>query len=368
MSEIKVNSIKGVAASSAALTIHNTDGSVTIPTPDIPDKANYNLLINGQFDIWQRGTDSGSNTDNGILACDRWVLNSSGATKQVTRQSFAAGQTDVPSNPQYYLRYAVTTGNNNCGIAQRIEDVRRVQGAVTLSFWAKGTNPAGGHFSIIHRQDFGTGGSPSNVVDTGIGDWTVTSSWTKYTFTFTPASISGKTLGTNNNSFFQCELFRQPADDTGTAAYTVDIANVKLEYGSYATDYQRINVGQELALCQRYYYEHANGSIDGSGSGETSISESCTFYNSSSLFTSVFPPVTMRAKPTLEIATGSAYYIHFSNGSSNGTFSGTGVAMVGGESRTNLAFRTNEANGTNGHAGIWRTSNASAKIAFNAEL
>jgi len=42
--------------------------------------------------------------------------------------------------------------------------------------------------------------------------------------------------------------------------------------------------------------------------------------------------------------------------------------MVGGESRTNLAFRTNEANGTNGHAGIWRTSNASAKIAFNAEL
>ena len=255
MSEIKVNSIKGVSASSAALTIHNTDGSVTIPTPDIPDKSNYNLLINGQFDIWQRGTDSGSNTDNGILACDRWVLNSSGATKQVTRQSFAAGQTDVPSNPQYYLRYAVTTGNNNCGIAQRIEGVDRVQGAVTLSFWAKGTNPAGGHFSIIHRQDFGTGGSPSNVVDTGIGDWTITSSWTKYTFTFTPASISGKTLGTNNNSFFQCELFRQPADDTGTAAYTVDLANVKLEYGSYATDYQRINVGQELALCQRYFYK-----------------------------------------------------------------------------------------------------------------
>jgi len=298
MSEIKVNSIKGVAASSAALTIHNTDGSVTIPTPDIPDKANYNLLINGQFDIWQRGTDSGSNTDNGILACDRWVLNSSGATKQVTRQSFAAGQTDVPSNPQYYLRYAVTTGNNNCGIAQRIEDVRRVQGAVTLSFWAKGTNPAGGHFSIIHRQDFGTGGSPSNVVDTGIGDWTVTSSWTKYTFTFTPASISGKTLGTNNNSFFQCELFRQPADDTGTAAYTVDIANAKLEYGSYATDYQRINVGQELVLCQRYYYRitptnlgfFGVGNIDGGSQGQILINF----------------PTTMRVKPTSLETTGTA--------------------------------------------------------------
>ena len=292
MSEIKVNSIKGVSASSAALTIHNTDGSVTIPTPDIPDKSNYNLLINGQFDIWQRGTDSGSNTDNGILAFDRWVLNSSGATKQITRQSFTVGQTDVPSNPQYYLRYAVTTGNNNCGIAQRIEGVDRVQGVVTLSFWAKGTNPAGGHFSIIHRQDFGTGGSPSNVVDTGIGDWTVTSSWTKYTFTFTPASISGKTLGTNNNSFFQCELFRQPADDTGTAAYTVDIANAKLEYGSYATDYQRINVGQELALCQRYYYKNT---IIG-------IVVFNDYNNSTSNFwATMFLPTVMRANPTATI-------------------------------------------------------------------
>ena len=161
MSEIKVNSIKGVAASSAALTIHNTDGSVTIPTPDIPDKANYNLVINGQFDIWQRATDTGSNSTDGVLGADRWMLASSGATKQVTRQAFTVGQTDVPSNPKYYLRFAVTTGNDNCALRQRIEGVDRVQGTVTLSFWAKGTNPAGGHFSVQNRQDFGTGGSAS---------------------------------------------------------------------------------------------------------------------------------------------------------------------------------------------------------------
>ena len=120
-----------------------------------------NLVINGQFDIWQRGTDSGSNTDNGILACDRWTLASSGATKQVTRQSFALGQTDVPSNPKYFLRYAVTTGNNNAALRQRIEGVDRVQGTVTLTFYAKGTNPGGGAFNITNRQDFGTGGSAS---------------------------------------------------------------------------------------------------------------------------------------------------------------------------------------------------------------
>ena len=363
MSEIKVNSIKGVGASSAALTIHNTDGSVTIPTPDIPDKSNYNLLINGQFDIWQRGTDSGSNTDNGILACDRWVLNSSGATKQVTRQSFAAGQTDVPSNPQYYLRYAVTTGNNNCGIAQRIEGVDRVQGVVTLSFWAKGTNPAGGHFSIIHRQDFGTGGSPSNVVDTGIGDWTVTSSWTKYTFTFTPASISGKTLGTNNNSFFQCELFRQPADDTGTAAYTVDIANAKLEYGSYATDYQRINVGQELALCQRYFYMHASGA-EASANNRAPIATGAMF-NSPNWNGVVNFPVNMRTSPSLYKVQGTGYFIIYGDGGSDEANSASLDSASPQAGTVNLSGGLAQTSGTS-HWGL--TNNSATRLGFQAEL
>ena len=214
---------------------------------------NKNLVINGQFDIWQRGTDSGSNTTDGVLACDRWMLASSGATKQVTRQSFALGQTDVPSNPKYFLRYAVTTGNNNAALRQRIEGVDRVQGAVTLTFYAKGTNPGGGTFNITNRQDFGTGGSASSPVDTGVGDFTVTANWAKKTFTFTPPSISGKTLGTDNNSYYELEVFRQPAGDTSTAAYTIDIANVQLEVGSVSTDIEDRSHAEELALCERYY-------------------------------------------------------------------------------------------------------------------
>ena len=214
---------------------------------------NKNLVINGQFDIWQRGTDSGSNTTDGVLACDRWMLASSGATKQVTRQTFAVGQTDVPSNPKYFLRYAVTTGNNNAALRQRIEGVGRVQGTVTLTFYAKGTNPGGGTFNITNRQDFGTGGSSSSVVDTGVGDFTVTASWAKKTFTFTPPSISGKTLGTNNNDYYELEIFRQPAGDTSTAAYTIDIANVQLEVGSVSTDIEDRSHAEELELCKRYY-------------------------------------------------------------------------------------------------------------------
>ena len=363
MSEIKVNSIKGVAASSAALSIHNSDGSVTIPTPDIPDKPNYNLIINGQFDIWQRGTDSGSNTTDGILGADRWFLASSGATKQVTRQAFATGQTDVPSNPQYYLRFAVTTGNNNCALRQRIEGVDRVQGAVTLSFWAKGTNPAGGSFDIINRQNFGTGGSPSNVVDTGIGNFTVTSSWAKKTFTFTPASISGKTLGTNNNSYFELEVFRQPAGDTGTAAYTIDIANVKLEYGSYATDYQRINVGQELALCQRYFYMHASGA-EASANNRAPIATGA-MYNSGNWNGVINFPVKMRTSPSLYKVQGTDYFIIFGDGGNdacNSAFLDSASPQAG---TVNLYSGLAQTSGTS-HWGL--TNNSATRLGFQAEL
>ena len=53
MSEIKVNSIKGVGASAAAITVNNTDGTCTA---NLTNRTNKNLLINGSFLIAQRGT------------------------------------------------------------------------------------------------------------------------------------------------------------------------------------------------------------------------------------------------------------------------------------------------------------------------
>ena len=210
-----------------------------------------NLIINGGFDVWQRGT---SFTTSAEYTADRWQLHLSGGTSTVTQQTFTVGQTEVPDNPTYYLKMNTTTGDNNCGMFHRVEDVRNGAGQnVTVSFWAKGANPAGGTFDFMSSQRFGAGGSSNVEITTPL---TVTSSWAKYTHTFSLASISGKTMGTGSSLVL---IIRQSAGDTSTTAWNLNIANVQLELGSVATDFEHRSYGEELALCQRYYEVIASG-------------------------------------------------------------------------------------------------------------
>ena len=64
MSELKVNSIKGVAASTAAINVNNTDGTCTA---NLTNRTNKNLIINGAMNVAQRGT---SSTSTGFYTVD----------------------------------------------------------------------------------------------------------------------------------------------------------------------------------------------------------------------------------------------------------------------------------------------------------
>jgi len=240
-----------------------------------------NLIINGQFDVWQRSTSSNSTTGSGYVSADRWRFEASGATYDTSQQVFAPGQTDVPSYPKYYLRFNVTTANDNTGVTQRIEDVDSVQGQHTLSFWAKGTNPAGGSIQVVFLQDFGSGGS--SVVSGVLGNFSLSSSWAKQTFTFTPPSISGKTIGTS--SYYKISI-RQPSADDTTTAWVIDLANVQLERGSEATTFEQRSFGEELIRCQRYFIKISSGAF---------------IFPQSNVYTSVVFPQEMRDVPTLTI-------------------------------------------------------------------
>jgi hypothetical protein len=214
-----------------------------------------NRIINGDFDFWQRGT-SFSVTSTGTFTTDRWqcVFDGSGATRTISRQSFTLGQTDVLNEPTYFARYAQTVAGSGAtfnNFEQRIENVSTFAGRqVTISFYAK----AATSFTLpklTFAQGFGTGGSPSATVFTDFAvSTTIATSFAKYSYTVNIPSISGKTLGSDNNDFLSV-IFSLPINTT----FTVDIAQVQIEPGSVATPFERRPFGTELALCQRYYQE-----------------------------------------------------------------------------------------------------------------
>ena len=99
-----------------------------------------NAFINGDFDVWQRGT---SFTATGYTA-DRWQGNEqvgTGGAATFSRQAFTIGQTDVPDEPKYYFRHDQTTGATNRPYTnQRIESVRTFAGQqITVSISLVGT-------------------------------------------------------------------------------------------------------------------------------------------------------------------------------------------------------------------------------------
>src|SRR5210317_2024163 len=107
----------------------DTSGSITVEAPSVAGthtltlpKATGNIatdatvglgiknrIINGNFDIWQRGTSFSVTASTNIYTADRWRFVGAGFTGTLTRQNFTAGQTDVPNNPDYFARWDVTT-------------------------------------------------------------------------------------------------------------------------------------------------------------------------------------------------------------------------------------------------------------------
>jgi hypothetical protein len=222
-----------------------------------------NYMLNGGFDIWQRGTSVTSSA--GFLAttflADRWSAYYYGggntANYTMSRQDQVPGA--IPGyESQYFIRHAFPAGNATSywEWQNRIEDVRTLAGqTVTFSFWAKSTGTTNPTIEI--QQNFGTSGSATSYAY--LGAPTIGSTWNRYTWTTTLGSIAGKTIGAG--SYLQFKLYFGPTAGTVTA-FNLDIDNIQLESGPVATPFSRQNISYqaELAACQRYYYrDNANG-------------------------------------------------------------------------------------------------------------
>jgi len=222
-----------------------------------PFVAGKNKIINGDFNIWQRGT-SFSSISSGTFTADRWFVNfdGSGATRSVSQQTFTPGSAPVAGyESSYFLRLATTvagSGQTYSNLAQRIENVQTFANqTVVVSFWAKAN--AAISLGTVFGQNFGSGGS-SSVYTVG-PSFTLSTSWARYTGYITLPSISGKTVGTG--SYLELDL-TWPQNST----FTLDVWGVQLEAGSVATPFTTASgtLQGELSLCQRYYQRFTAGS------------------------------------------------------------------------------------------------------------
>ena len=281
-----------ISAPSGA-TVNLSSATVTFPDPiALPDSAylaNRNYIINGNFDIWQRGT---SFATNNVYMADHWKIYSTGTSPSTSRQTFTVGQTDVTNFPKYYLRYNNGTSPSAVGeVNQPVEDVTVLGGKqITISLWAK-TASGTPNLGLAVIQNFGNGGSATNVQLNNATLWTLSTSWQKFTHTITIESITGKTVGAS--SYTQFRLIT-PADSINK-----DIAQVQVEEGSAATPFEHKTYGQELAACQRYYQIKGMGLIGGVESTSATVG---------TMRTGITYNPEMRAAPTVGVGASTITY------------------------------------------------------------
>lgn len=224
-----------------------------------------NAVINGGMDICQRSTSISYTSSTANYSVDRWLASVNGTAKATVSQTpFVLGQTAVPGSPKYYLRYDKTIAGSIGTIwKHKIEGVTTfATETVTLSFYARASNNK--PMSVQLVQNFGSGGSPSSNVSSTAQNFTATPVWKKFVFNFTLSSITGKTLGTNNDDALNVNI-----NEEGTPqVVTIDIAQVQLEAGNVATAFEQLPTALTQALCERYYqtsYNQPRNSLSTSG-------------------------------------------------------------------------------------------------------
>ena len=332
MSEIKVNSIKGVGASAAAITVNNTDGTCTA---NLSNRQNRNLIINGAMQVAQRG--NVSSVTSGYGGADRFMFNRSGAAVVTIRQQ-GVGNSPTDQGFGFSQQFDVTTADSSLAAGDYARISYRFEGQdlqvlkkgtanaeqLTLSFFVKSPK-TGTHIVELVDQ---TNSRHVNL------SYTVSSANTyeKKTITF-PADTTGTLTNDNGrrmdlnwylaagSTYSSGTLQTSWGSDTNAnravgQVNCVDstdnaffLTGVQLEVGSVATDFEHRSIAEELTLCQRYFFKwESNQSYSVMGTGIMTSSTNVDFTFSL--------PQTMRASPSFS-SSGSFRIVGYENNTQN---------------------------------------------------
>jgi hypothetical protein len=324
MSTIKVNGIRGVGASTDAISVNNTDGTCTA---NITNQLSHkNVIVNGSMAISQRGTSETGISSAGAFrkAPDRFKFSVDDGTWTVSQDS--SGPPGIANSYKVDCTTADTSiaAGNETTLNYKAEglDLQRFCKGTSsakkfaLSFYVK-SNKTGNY--AVHMRDQDNTRHVSNLYAISSAD-----TWERKTIVF-PADTTGAfgddannslqitwflSVGTNKTSGTMDTSWAAVTDANIAAGQNVNLADstsnyfnltgVQLEAADACTDFESRSFGDELARCQRYFCKSWNADVavgTDSGVGVRGYRNNGTAR--SDMPCDVWFPVEMRATPSM---------------------------------------------------------------------
>jgi hypothetical protein len=346
-----------------------------------------NRIINGNMVIDQRNAGASVTPTDGQFLVDRWFARQTTASKFSAQQN--AGSVTPPEGFNNYIgctslsAYAISA-TDVFAVVQNIEGLNVSDLAwgtasaspITISFWVRSslTGVFGGSLrnsGSSRTYPFSYSISSANTWEkkaiTIAGDTTGT--WLKTNgigiqviFSIGTGSTFSGTAGSWSGSNFLSATGATSV--VGTNGATFYLTGVQLEVGTQATPYEWQSYDQQLAACQRYYWQYAAAGVDFQ---EPVVRNSATAGN-----LTIVAPVSMRALPVAALGSSPygrvvGYDSSFNATSANVT--GFSVAV----SASTSSFQISLVHGSVSYAAAatsmsFDTLNATSGIGMSAEL
>jgi hypothetical protein len=281
-----------------------------------------NIAINGAMQVAQRGTSvTGLGAADAYHTVDRFMLSAGNTAGRLTASQTADG----PSGFANCLKLDCTTADTSIAAGERLivrqsfegQDVQQIKKGtsdaekVTVSFYVKGNATATYTCELVDEdnnryvaQEFSVTTSWTKIVKTFVADTTGAFNddnahsmslniWLHAGSTFTGGTFASNTVHTTAN---------QRVGDNQTSFYdstdrTFFLTGVQLEVGEQATPFEHRSFGEELALCQRYFFRTPDGGNSGASTAYQ-ILGSGYIHNSTTYLGHLIFPKTMRTTPT----------------------------------------------------------------------
>ena len=360
---------------------------------DLVSAGRKNMVINGDMRIDQRYNGSARDIANGTseYVVDRFRVREQVSTTIRVQRNPLSASTDPPG-----FRYALkcsTLGNDTsisgteyARIQQYIETNNLkcdwgIQNTdyLTLSFWVKSSVPGkyyvnleDGDVSPLYLKPYyinqadtwqkveltyppPPSGNWITSTDNGIG---MRITWS---LTIGPSYVSSSEEGWITSYYMAGPGQVNFVGGTGNAFW---LTGVQLERGRNATEFEHRSIGEELALCQRYFIRMKGSTGDhGTSAGDGGIATLANWATSAA-YGPIFLGTEMRTAPSLAGFSGVKYF----SGGTQYTPNSSDVVIVGTMTNRVELRINNQSNLLAGGAGWVRLASNSDYMDFNAEL